>query len=243
LGRKRLEIMLLEAKDVKITYGKIEALKRISLVVAEGGIVTIIGANGAGKSSILRGISGLIPLASGEIWFDGGRIDRVPPYKIVKWGIVQVPEGRRLFPDMRILENLEMGAYLRKNRDEIKRDLEEVFEDFSVLRERRKQLAKTLSGGEQQMLAISRALMAKPRLLLMDEPTHGLSPLMVDNIASIIRGIHQKGISVLLVEQNARMALKLAKYGYVLESGKIAMEGESDVLVRNADVVKVYLGK
>jgi len=234
---------LFEAKSITVHYGKIQALKGISIRVAEGAIVTLIGANGAGKSSTLMAISGLRPLTSGEIWFNGERIDGMPPYKIVKKGIAQVPEARRLFPGMTVLENLEMGAYLRKDRNEIKRDLEEVFKDFPVLKEKRKQRAGTLSGGEQQMLAVARALMTRPKLLLMDEPTVGLSPLMVRGVSRIIRRIYQTGIRVLLVEQNARMALKLAQYGYVLESGKIAIEGDSEALMRNSDVERVYLGK
>lgn len=234
---------MFEAKSITVHYGKIQALKGVSIRVAEGVIVTLIGANGAGKSSTLMAISGLRPLTSGEIWFNGERIDGVRPYKIVKKGITQVPEARRLFPGMTVLENLEMGAYLRRDRSEIKRDLEEVFEDFSVLKERRKQRAGTLSGGEQEMLAIARALMNRPKLLLMDEPTLGLSPLMVSGVSRIIRRIYQKGIRVLLVEQNARMALKLAQYGYVLESGKIAIEGESEALMHNSDVQRIYLGK
>ncbi|MGA2468021.1 MAG: ABC transporter ATP-binding protein [Thermodesulfobacteriota bacterium] len=234
---------MFEAKSITVHYGKIQALKGISIRVAEGAIVTLIGANGAGKSSTLMAISGLRPLTSGEIWFNGERIDGMPPYKIVKKGIAQVPEARRLFPGMTVLENLEMGAYLRKDRNEIKRDLEEVFKDFPVLKEKRKQRAGTLSGGEQQMLAVARALMTRPKLLLMDEPTVGLSPLMVRGVSRIIRRIYQTGIRVLLVEQNARMALKLAQYGYVLESGKIAIEGDSEALMRNSDVERVYLGK
>jgi len=234
---------LFEAKSITVHYGKIQALKGVSIRVAEGVIVTLIGANGAGKSSTLMAISGLRPLTSGEIWFNGERIDGVRPYKIVKKGITQVPEARRLFPGMTVLENLEMGAYLRRDRSEIKRDLEEVFEDFSVLKERRKQRAGTLSGGEQEMLAIARALMNRPKLLLMDEPTLGLSPLMVSGVSRIIRRIYQKGIRVLLVEQNARMALKLAQYGYVLESGEIAIEGDSEALMHNSDVQRIYLGK
>ena len=234
---------MFEAKSITVHYGKIQALKGVSIRVAEGVIVTLIGANGAGKSSTLMAISGLRPLTSGEIWFNGERIDGVRPYKIVKKGITQVPEARRLFPGMTVLENLEMGAYLRRDRSEIKRDLEEVFEDFSVLKERRKQRAGTLSGGEQEMLAIARALMNRPKLLLMDEPTLGLSPLMVSGVSRIIRRIYQKGIRVLLVEQNARMALKLAQYGYVLESGEIAIEGDSEALMHNSDVQRIYLGK
>jgi branched-chain amino acid transport system ATP-binding protein len=243
LELERSKGILFEAKSITVHYGKIQALKGVSIRVAEGVIVTLIGANGAGKSSTLMAISGLRPLTSGEIWFNGERVDGVRPYKIVKKGITQVPEARRLFPGMTVLENLEMGAYLRRDRSEIKRDLEEVFEDFSVLKERRKQRAGTLSGGEQEMLAIARALMNRPKLLLMDEPTLGLSPLMVSGVSRIIRRIYQKGIRVLLVEQNARMALKLAQYGYVLESGEIAIEGDSEALMHNSDVQRIYLGK
>ena len=234
---------MFEAKSISVHYGRIQALKGLSIRVAEGAIVTLIGANGAGKSSTLMAISGLRPLSSGEIWFNSERIDGMPPYKIVKKGITQVPEARRLFPGMSVLENMEMGAYLRKDRSEIKKDLEEIFEDFSVLKERRKQRAGTLSGGEQEMLAVARALMNRPKLLLMDEPTLGLSPLMVSAVSRIIRRIFQKGIRVLLVEQNARMALKLAHYGYVLELGEIAIEGNSEALMHNSDVQRIYLGK
>ena len=235
--------LLFEAKSISVHYGRIQALKDLSIKVAEGAIVTLIGANGAGKSSTLMAISGLRPLTSGEIWFDGERIDGMRPYNIVKKGITQVPEARRLFPGMSVLENMEMGAYLRRDRGEIKKDLEEVFEDFSVLKERRKQRAGTLSGGEQEMLAVARALMNRPKLLLMDEPTLGLSPLMVSAVSRIIRRIFQKGIRVLLVEQNARMALKLAHYGYVLEMGEIAIEGDSETLMHNSEVERIYLGK
>ena len=233
---------MFEAKSISVHYGRIQALKDLSIKVAEGAIVTLIGANGAGKSSTLMAISGLRPLTSGEIWFDGERIDGMRPYNIVKKGITQVPEARRLFPGMSVLENMEMGAYLRRDRGEIKKDLEEVFEDFSVLKERRKQRAGTLSGGEQEMLAVARALMNRPKLLLMDEPTLGLSPLMVSAVSRIIRRIFQKGIRVLLVEQNARMALKLAHYGYVLEMGEIAIEGDSETLMHNSEVERIYLG-
>jgi branched-chain amino acid transport system ATP-binding protein len=232
-----------EAKSITLHYGKIRALKGVSVKVGEGTIVTLIGANGAGKSSTLMAISGLRRLVSGEIWFNGERIDGLAPHKIVTRGIAQVPEARRVFPDMTVLENLEMGAYLRKDRREMKLNLEEVFRDFPVLVERKTQRAGTLSGGEQQMLAVARALMARPELLLMDEPTLGLSPLMVGAVSRIVRRIHQKGIRVLLVEQNARMALKLAQYGYVLESGEIALEGASETLMGHADVKRAYLGK
>ena len=234
---------MFEAKSISVHYGRIQALKGLSIRVAEGAIVTLIGANGAGKSSTLMAISGLRPLTSGGIWFDGERLDGMRPYNIVKKGITQVPEARRLFPGMSVLENMEMGAYLRRDRSEIKKDLEEVFEDFSVLKERRKQRAGTLSGGEQEMLAVARALMNRPKLLLMDEPTLGLSPLMVSAVSRIIRRIFQKGIRVLLVEQNARMALKLAHYGYVPELGEIAIEGNSEALMHNSDVQRIYLGK
>ncbi|NIQ40058.1 MAG: ATP-binding cassette domain-containing protein, partial [Proteobacteria bacterium] len=208
----------------------------------EGDIVTLIGSNGAGKSTTLRAISGLEHPTTGEIWFDGQRIDRVAPEKINKAGIAQVPEGRRVFPYMTVMENLEMGAFLRTDTNGMNTDLEEVFKHFPVLKERQKQSAGTLSGGEQQMLAIGRALMSKPRLLLMDEPSLGLSPLLCLEIARIIRDIHEEGRTIVLVEQNARLALNLAQKGYVLETGKIVLKGEAGDLRENEQVRKAYLG-
>ncbi len=210
--------------------------------VKEGDIVTLIGSNGAGKSTTLRAISGLKRPTTGEIWFDGKRIDGVAPERINKAGIAQVPEGRRVFPYMTVMENLEMGAFLRRDADRMNMDLEGVFKHFPILKERRKQSAGTLSGGEQQMLAIGRALMSKPRLLLMDEPSLGLSPLLCLEIARIIRDIHEEGRTIVLVEQNARLALNLAQKGYVLETGRIVLEGEALDLRENEQVKKAYLG-
>jgi len=210
--------------------------------VEEGGIVTLIGSNGAGKTTTLRAISGLKHPASGEIWFEDQRIDRLAPEKINKLGIAQVPEGRRVFPQMTVVENLLMGAFLREDKDGINRDLEEVFKHFPVLKERQKQYAGTLSGGEQQMLAMGRGLMSNPRLLLLDEPSLGLSPILVMEIAKIIRDIHQAGKTIILVEQNARLALSLAQKGYVLETGNIVLQGNAKDLRENEDVKKAYLG-
>ena len=234
--------MLLELKDVWIHYHKVAAVKGISIAVEEGGIVTLIGANGAGKSTTLRTISGLKRASAGEIEFAGERIDRVAPEKVTKMGIAHVPEGRRVFPYMSVVENLEMGAYLRTDKRAIEKGYEEVFEHFPRLRERRKQQAGTLSGGEQQMLAIGRALMTDPKLILMDEPSLGLSPIMCREIAKIIRDLHKAGRTIVLVEQNARLALALAQKGYVLETGRIALEGDAKDLRENEQVKRTYLG-
>jgi len=233
---------LLELKGVLVKYGGAEALKGISLKVKEGSIVVLIGANGAGKSTALRAISGLRRISSGEIWFLGKRIDGSNSNRIVREGITLVPEGRRIFPYMTVLENLVMGAYSRKDRSGIKRDLEEILEMFPALREKIRQPGGKLSGGQQQMLAIGRGLMAKPKLLLMDEPTIGLSPLIVNEILNIIKNINQMNVSVLLVEQNAQMALAVAHEGYVLEVGKITLGGPSKDLVNNKYVKEAYLG-
>ena len=234
--------MLLDVKGITVHYHKVAAVRDISIEVEEGGVVTLIGANGAGKSTTLRAISGLKHPTTGEIWFKDQRIDRLPPEKINKMGIAQVPEGRRVFPQMTVLENLFMGAFLRKDVDGVNRDLEGVFEHFPILKERRKQAGGTLSGGEQQMLAMGRALMSNPKLLLMDEPSLGLSPIMCAEIAKIIKDIHAEGRTIVLVEQNARLALALAQKGYVLETGNIVLHGDAKELRENEQVKKAYLG-
>ena len=234
--------MLLDVKGITVHYHKVAAVRDISIEVEEGGVVTLIGANGAGKSTTLRTISGLKHPTTGEIWFKDQRIDRLPPEKINKMGIAQVPEGRRVFPQMTVMENLFMGAFLRKDVDGINRDLEGVFEHFPILKERRKQDGGTLSGGEQQMLAMGRALMSNPKLILMDEPSLGLSPIMCAEIAKIIKDIHAEGRTIVLVEQNARLALALAQKGYVLETGNIVLHGDAKELRENEQVKKAYLG-
>lgn len=234
--------MLLDLQEVHVHYHKVAALKGISLHVKEGQLVTLIGSNGAGKSTTLRTISGLVRPSKGEISFAGQRIDGLSPDKIVKMGIAQVPEGRRVFPGLTVLENLYTGAFARSDKEGIERDLRNVFNHFPRLEERSKQLAKTMSGGEQQMLAIGRALMSNPRLLMLDEPSLGLAPLIVKEIARILVEINKNGVSVILVEQNAEMALELARYGYVLETGRIALHGEATELMGNEHVRKAYLG-
>ena len=234
--------MLLEVRDATVHYHKVAALRGVSLGVPDGSVVTIIGANGAGKSTLLRAISGLESLSEGEIRFGGERIDGTLPEKVVALGIAQVPEGRRVFPDLTVQENLNTGAYLRRDREQVARDLDGVFEHFPRLRERRRQWAKTLSGGEQQMLAIGRALMSNPKLLLLDEPTIGLSPVLVQEMAGIIREIHARGVPVVLVEQNAELALRLADYAYVLEIGTVALHGPASELHENEHVRRAYLG-
>lgn len=235
-------MLLLSIKDIRVHYDSVEAVKGVSLEMNQGMIVTLIGANGAGKSTILRAISGLRPPSSGEIWLEGRRIDKLPPPKIVKLGIGHAPEGRRLFPYMGVLENLKLGAFLRDNRKDIQEDLGTVFTHFPILKERVSQQAGTLSGGEQQMVAIGRALMAKPKLLLLDEPSMGLAPLLVREIAKIILDINGMGTSIILVEQNANMALRIAHRGYVIETGRVALEGNSSELLYNEQVKKAYLG-
>lgn len=233
---------MLDLKNVKVMYGKVEAVKQASLDMDEREIVVVIGANGAGKSTILRAISGLNVPVSGEIWYSGRRIDGLPVHHITKLGISHVPEGRRLFPRLNVLDNLKLGAYLQKDKKEISRDMEEIFMHLPILSQRKKQLAGTLSGGEQQMLSIGRALMSKPKVLLLDEPSLGLAPLVVKEIARIIRNINGRGVAIVLVEQNAHMALRLANRGYVLETGKITLHGPSEVLLHNEHVKKAYLG-
>jgi branched-chain amino acid transport system ATP-binding protein len=234
--------MLLEAKGLAIHYHKVAAVKGISLQVDVGQIVTLIGANGAGKSTTLRAISGLVKLSGGEVWFAGQRIDGVAPDKVVASGIAHVPEGRRIFPELSVQENLMTGAFLRNDKAEIAGDLEMVFGHFPRLKERRGQWGKTLSGGEQQMLAIGRALMANPKLLLMDEPSLGLAPIIVHEMAEVILDINKRGVPVVLVEQNAEMALQLADYAYVLETGSVILEGPAKELHENDHVRRAYLG-
>jgi len=234
--------MLLALKDAKIHYGKAEAIKGVTIAVAEGSITGLIGANGAGKSTLLRAISGLLPITMGEVWFQKKRIDGMASHEIVRLGIVQIPEGRRLFPYMSVLANIRIGAYLRKDRAGINDDKEKMFKLFPILQERQNQRADTLSGGEQQMLAISRALMAKPKLLLMDEPSWGLAPLVVAELARIVIDIHKEGITVLLVEQNAGMTSKLTDYVYVLEVGKVVLEGDIKEIMTNETVRRAFLG-
>jgi branched-chain amino acid transport system ATP-binding protein len=233
---------VLEVKGIDVYYGAIHALKGLSLEVEEGSIVTLIGANGAGKTTTLKSISGLLRPRNGAIMFKGSDISKVAPEKIVGLGISQVPEGRRVFATMTVLENLEMGAYLRKDKKGIESDLENVFTRFPRLKERRKQTAGTLSGGEQQMLAIGRALMARPELMLMDEPSMGLAPLLVKEIFEIIKDINARGTTILLVEQNANMALSIANRAYVIETGEIVLEGTAEQLINSEEVKKAYLG-
>ncbi len=233
---------MLVIENVDVNYGAIRALVDVSLEVKEGEIVALIGANGAGKSTTLRTISGLVKPARGRIVFTEQELQKSPPHKIVEMGISQVPEGRRVFPLMSVMENLEMGAFTRKDRGGIKEDINKVFAKFPRLEERKKQPAGTLSGGEQQMLAIGRALMSKPRLLLMDEPSMGLAPMLVQEIFNIVKEINQGGTTILLVEQNARMALSVAHRGYVLETGQVVISGDAKDLITNEDVQKAYLG-
>jgi branched-chain amino acid transport system ATP-binding protein len=233
---------LLEVKDIHTFYGNIEALKGVSLTVEEGEIVTLIGSNGAGKSTTLRSISGLTPPREGAITFRGREIGEMPPQDIVKLGISLSPEGRHIFPRMTVQENLDLGAYLRHDSNGIKEDLARVFELFPRLKEREKQKAGTMSGGEQQMLAIGRALMAQPKLLLLDEPGMGLAPILVERIYETVEEINRQGTTILLVEQNANFALETASRGYVLETGTVALADESQKLKANPEVQRAYLG-
>ena len=233
---------LLEVSDVHTYYGNIEALKGVSLTVDEGEVVTLIGSNGAGKSTTLRSISGLTPPRQGSIKFEDTEIGEVPPQEIVERGISLSPEGRHVFPRMSVRENLDLGAYLRKDRDGIENDRERVYSLFPRLKERERQKGGTMSGGEQQMLAIGRALMANPRLLLLDEPSMGIAPILVERIYETIAEINRQGTTILLVEQNANYALEVSKRGYVLETGHVALEDESDALRTNPEVQKAYLG-
>ena len=234
---------LLEIENLEVYYGAINALKGISFNVEKGEIIALIGANGAGKTTTLHTITGLIPSRSGTIRFNGKDITRIPAHKIVSMGMAHVPEGRRVFAQLSVYENLMLGAYTRKDKAEISDSLERVFERFPRLKERRTQSAGTLSGGEQQMLAMGRALMSKPEVILMDEPSMGLSPLYVNEIFDIIREINKSGTTVLLVEQNAKKALSMANRAYVLETGKISLSGDAKELMNNEDVKKAYLGE
>lgn len=233
---------LLEVKDLNVYYGVIQALKGISFRVEEGEIVALVGANGAGKTTTMQSVIGLIKTKTGEIYYDGEEISKIQTNKLVGKGMSQVPEGRRIFQELTVYENLLMGAFLERDKSRIKADMEYVYGLFPILKERKNQIAGTLSGGEQQMLAISRALMSHPKLLMLDEPSMGLSPLLVQEVFDIIKKIHDDGTTVLLVEQNAKMALKIADYAYVLETGKIAFEGKASELLANDDIKKAYLG-
>lgn len=234
---------MLKVENLVVSYGGIEALKGVSLEVPEGEIVTLIGANGAGKSTLLRSIIGLVKVASGEITYNDKKINGLNSQKIVQTGITLVPEGRRVFPNLSVLENLKIGAYMRNDNEGIEKDINWVYELFPRLQERSWQMAGTLSGGEQQMLAVGRALMCRPKLLMMDEPSLGLAPLIIKDIFSIIREINRKGMTILLIEQNANMALKIADKAYVLETGNITMTGTGLELLENPEIAAAYLGK
>lgn len=233
---------MLEIKNLNVHYGVIHALKDATLTVNKGEIVTLIGANGAGKTTTLRTISGLNKSTSGEILLEGNNITNISASKRVEMKVSQVPEGRRIFPEMSVLENLEMGAFLRRDKAEIKKDMDNVYELFPILGNRKKQMAGTLSGGEQQMLAMGRALMSRPKILLLDEPSMGLAPLLVREIFNIIKNINSTGTTILLVEQNARMALSIAHRAYVIETGSIVMSGTGEELAKSNEIQKAYLG-
>ncbi|RII30194.1 MAG: ABC transporter ATP-binding protein [Geobacter sp.] len=234
---------MLQVENLFVNYNVIKALKNVSCEVAEGEIVALIGANGAGKTTTLNAISGIVPSASGKITFLGKDITGAPAHEIVKQGISQVPEGRRVFANMTVLENLELGAYIRNDHDAVKEEIDHVFKRFPRLFERKKQLAKTLSGGEQQMLAMGRALMSRPKLLLLDEPSMGLAPMLVEQIFSIIQEINSTGTTIMLVEQNANMALSIANRAYVLETGEVVLSGAAKQLAEDPEVRKAYLGE
>jgi len=233
---------LLRVENLEACYGKVMALKGISFEVPQGQIVTLLGSNGAGKSTTLRTISGLLSPSAGKVYFCGEDITNLPAHEIVKRGLVHLPEGRRVFKDLTVVENLELGSYTLKDKNERRRRIDSVLENFPILAKRKRQLGGTLSGGEQQMLAVGRGLMSGPKLLLMDEPSMGIAPLIVRDIAEIIKRLHNEGTTILLVEQNAKMALGLADYGYVLETGSIVLEGHGAELRKDDKVVKAYLG-
>lgn len=234
---------MLEVRDLQVYYGVIQAIKNVSFKVEEGEIIALIGANGAGKTTVLNTITGLIPAKNGEIIYDGEDLKNVPAHKIVAMGLAHVPEGRRVFSQLSVYENLLMGAYTRNDKNEIEDSLQHVFKSFPRLEERKKQMAGTLSGGEQQMLAMGRALMSKPRIVLMDEPSMGLSPILVEEVFDIIQSINKSGTTVLLVEQNAKKALSIADRAYVLETGNIVLEGDAKNLMNDESVKKAYLGE
>ena len=234
--------MLLQVKDIHVNYGHVAALKGISLDVGDSDFVTLIGSNGAGKITTLRAISWLDHPSRGEILFEGKNIEKMSADKILKLGIAHVPEGRRVFKDLTVTENLRLGAFVRNDKAEIENDLESIFDRFPRLRERKDHMARTMSGGEHQMLAIGRALMSRPRLLLLDEPSLGLAPVIVQDIARLMLDINKQGVSIILVEQNAELALELARHGYVLETGNISLEGEASGLMDNDHVRRAYLG-
>ena len=234
--------MLLEINDMRIHYGKIEAVKGISMTLEKGQIVALIGANGAGKTTVLRAVSGLQKLSAGSITFNGQPIQNKAPHDIVAMGITHIPEGRRLFKLMTVEDNLRLGAFLLTDRKEIDHGLETIYDQFPILREKRLQLSGELSGGQQQMVAMGRAMMARPSIILMDEPSLGLAPVIIDDIAKLILKLRDSGVSIVLVEQNAHLALKLANNGYVMETGRIALEGAADDLMHDPEVARVYLG-
>lgn len=234
---------MLEIKDLKVSYGRVRAVKGISFTVEQGQVVTLVGTNGAGKTTTLRTISGLIKPESGEIWFQGERIDSTPAHAITVLGLAHSPEGRRIFPRLTVEDNLMLGAFARRDKAAISADLDRAFDLFPILKERRAQPAGTFSGGEQQMLAIGRAMMSRPKLLMLDEPSMGLSPLMMQRIMSTIVELQREGVTILLVEQNAQAALSLADYGYVLEVGKIVLQNTGKALLTDENVRKAYLGE
>ncbi|MEY8428790.1 ABC transporter ATP-binding protein [Lachnospiraceae bacterium 46-15] len=234
---------MLEIKNLEVYYGMIQAIKGISFEVNEGEVIALIGANGAGKTTTLHAVTGLIPAKAGEIIFDGKNVAKIPGHKIVSMGMAHVPEGRRVFAELSVYQNLKMGAYTRKDKDEIARNLEMVYKRFPRLKERKNQMAGTLSGGEQQMLAMGRALMSQPKIILMDEPSMGLSPIFVNEIFDIIQEVSAAGTTVLLVEQNAKKALSIADRAYVLETGRITLQGDAKELMNDESVKKAYLGE
>jgi len=234
---------MLEIKNLEVAYGRVRAVKGISFSVAEGQVVTLVGTNGAGKTTTLKTISGLLRPESGEIWFDGRRIDTTPAHEVVTMGLAHSPEGRRIFPRLSVEENLTLGAFSRRDRAGISKDMDRAFELFPIRKERRSQPAGTFSGGEQQMLAIGRAMMSRPKLLMLDEPSMGLSPLMMQRIMHTIKELQAEGVTILLVEQNAQAALSLADHGYVLEVGKIVLDGTGQALLTDENVRKAYLGE